>query len=164
MCESIQCIVYLSMNKYEIKENLFQTCQADIDQRINSIQEVLASIEESRNNETKSSVGDKYETGRSMMQLEEQKSRQQLFQANQVRLELIKIDIKRQTDKVEIGSLVETTSGNYFISVGIGKVRMDDILYYCISSRSPIGMKLMYKEKGDEIEFNGKKTRISGIH
>lgn len=149
---------------HEIKEKLFEVCKADIDKRIKSIQEVLMSIEESRNNETKSSVGDKYETGRSMMQMEEQKSRQQLFQANQVQLELMKIDIKRKTDKVETGSLVETTSGNYFISVGMGKVRLDDILYYCISSRSPIGMKLMHKEKGDEIEFNGKKIRLSGIH
>ena len=152
------------MNKYEIKERLFQACQADINQRINSIQEVLESIEESRNNETKSSVGDKYETGRSMMQMEEQKGRQQLFQANQVRLELMKIDIKRKLNKVETGSLVETTNGNYFISVGMGKVRLDDVLYYCISSRSPIGIKLMHKEKGDEVEFNGKKIRISGIH
>lgn len=151
-------------NADEIKEKLFQACQADIDQRINSIQEVLGSIEESRNNETKSSVGDKYETGRSMMQMEEQKSRQQLFQANQVRLGLMKIDIQRKSDKVESGSLVETTTGNYFISIGLGKVRIEDTIYYCVSSRSPIGMKLMHKKKGDEIEFNGKKIRIDGIH
>ena len=149
---------------YEIKEQLFRICEADIEKRIKSIDEVLKSIEESRNSETKSSAGDKYETGRSMMQMEEQKCRQQLFQANQVRLELMKIDIQRKSDKVEKGSLVETTNGNYFISIGIGRVRLDDVLYYCISSRSPIGMKLMHKEKGDEIEFNGRKIRVAGIY
>ncbi len=152
------------MNKYEIKEKLFQACQADLEKRINSIQEVLKSIEESRDNETKSSVGDKYETGRSMMQMEEQKSRQQLYQANQVRLELMRIDPQRKSRKVEAGSLVETTNGIYFISVGMGKVRVEDALYYCISSNSPIGMKLMNKVKGDEIEFNGRKIGIKGIY
>lgn len=151
-------------NTYEIKDKLFRLCEADIDKRIRTIQEVLISIEESRNNETKSSVGDKYETGRSMMQMEELKSRHQLFQANQVKLELMKIDPYKRSNKVETGSLVETTSGIYFISIGIGKFKIDAALYYCVSSSSPIGMRLMHKEKGDEVEFNGAQIIIRGIY
>ena len=149
--------------KNEIKEQLLKACEENIEKRIKSIREVLNSIEESRNNETKSSVGDKYETGRSMMQLEEEKSKSQLFEAYQLKQELVRIDVNKTSSKIEIGSLVETNRGNYYISIGLGKVRLVNELYYCISIKSPIGMKLMSKKVGDEIEFNGNKIEIRGI-
>ena len=152
------------MNKHDIKDKLYKACEVDIEKRIQSIQEVLRSVEESRNNETKSSAGDKYETGRSIMQMEEEKNRNQLFQTNQVRLALKKIDPQKKSDKVESGSLVETTSGNYFISTGIGKVKIEDQLYYCVSSNSPIGRRMMNKVRGEEVEFNGIKLVIREIY
>ena len=150
-------------NKYEIKDQLLKTCEEEIEKRIKSIKEVLKSVEESRNNETKSSVGDKYETGRSMMQMEEEKNKNQLYQAFRVKQELTKIDPGKISNKVEIGSLVETNKGNYYISIGIGKVKLDTGLYYCVSTSSPIGMKMMGKEIDDEIEFNGAKILIKGL-
>ena len=87
-------------NKNEIKARLLHACQENIEQRIASIQQVLNSIEESRNNETRSSAGDKYETGRAMMQIEEEKNRHQLFQAYQVMQELSKIDPLRVSKRV----------------------------------------------------------------
>jgi transcription elongation GreA/GreB family factor len=149
--------------KYEIKDQLLKTCEQEIERTIKSIHEVLKSVEESRNNETKSSVGDKYETGRTMMQMEEEKNKTQLFRAFQVKQELANIDPGRIHNKVEIGSLVETNKGNYYISIGIGKVRLDAGLYYCVSTGSPIGMKMMGKAIGDEIEFNGVKMLIKGL-
>ncbi len=81
--------------------------------------------------ETKSSAGDKYETGRSMMQLEQAKNRSFLLEAQQVKEELLKIETKSTSDKVRIGSPVETNKGNYYISVGISKVKLEGKLYYC---------------------------------
>ena len=150
-------------NKLKIKQRLFRACAEDVEKRINSIQKVLNSIEDSRNNETKSSAGDKYETGRAMMQIEEEKSKNQLFQIIKTKQELNKIDPGRKTVKVESGSLVETNKGNYFISIGIGKIQLDDELYYCLSKGSPMGVKLMGKEKGDEIDFNGSRIRIENV-
>jgi hypothetical protein len=146
-----------------IKQALYQRCFEDIEQRINVIEETLASIRESRNNETKSSAGDKYETGRAMMQIEEDKNRSQLAQAFEVKNELQKLDIDKKTIRVENGSLVYTSNGVYFISIGIGKVKLEDQLYYCVSRFSPIGMKLIGKRTGDEIEFNGNQIRIVKI-
>lgn len=151
-------------NKNEIKERLLNACKENIEQRIASIQKVLNSIEESRNNETKSSVGDKYETGRTMMQIEEEKNKHQLFEAYQVRQVLTKIDPRRVSSKVEIGSLVETNKGNYYLSVGLGKISLENEWYYCLSSKSPIGMKMLNKAIGDEFEFNGATLVIKGIY
>ena len=65
----------------ELKQAAFDFCKSMILKRIQTIEAVLLSLEESRSNESKSSVGDKYETGRTMLQLEEEKNKTQLLDA-----------------------------------------------------------------------------------
>lgn len=151
-------------NKLEIKHALYRACRQQIEQRIDTIEKRLEMIAESLNSETKSSVGDKYETGRAMMQMEEEKSRAQLLEAGKVKQELLKIDPGKQVDRAEPGSLVTTTNGEYYIAVGIGKIRLDDQVYYCISIDSPIGQQLSHKVVGAEIKFNTVKMKILEIH
>lgn len=68
---------------------------------------------EARDNDSKSSVGDKYETNRAMMQIELEKNNRQLAQYLKQKKELSDIDINKTFDKVEFGSLVLTNQGNY---------------------------------------------------
>ena len=49
------------------KEQVLQHCQEMIDGQIAELSNEIAKVEESAANETKSSMGDKYETGREMM-------------------------------------------------------------------------------------------------
>ena len=144
----------------EIKKELYRLCLESIEQRILGIKSELISIEESRNNETKSSAGDKYETGRAMMQMEEEKSRMQLGKTNQLRLELIEIELEVANNKITKGSLVITDKGKYFISVGLGKLKIKEEVYYCISTASPIGMLLRGKGVGDSVEFGERRIQI----
>jgi transcription elongation GreA/GreB family factor len=147
-------------SRFEIKKELYKACEDHVEKRLSTISKTFKSIEESRSNETKSSVGDKYETGRAMLQLEEEKSRRQLLEIRQVKNELGKIDLNRKAVEAELGSLVTTNKGEYYISIGIGKVKIEDGVFYCLSPGSPIGSKLLGKEVGDEIEFNGNKIEI----
>lgn len=148
----------------EIKRKLFYLCQQNIEGKINVIEERLKAIKDSRDNETKSSVGDKYETGRAMMHLEEENMRVQLSLANKIRQELLKINIERKFDSIEPGSLVSTSNGDYFISVGIGPLSLDSKIFYCISIKSPMGNELRNKSVGDEFEFNGKRISVEEIN
>lgn len=147
----------------KLKQAAFDYCNNYITDRINTIQEVLSSISESRNNESKSSVGDKYETGRAMLHLEEEKNQTQLLQLMESKNILATINIERKYDKTELGSLVVTNSGNYFIAIGIGKIKMGNEVIYSISLESPIGQVLKNKQEGAEILFNQKKIRIQQI-
>lgn len=147
-----------------IKQELHTYCLLQIEKQIKSIEQTLQSITESRNNETKSSAGDKYETGRAMMQMEEEKAKGQLMQAFQVQKELQQIDPLKKSNQVEIGSLVQTNKGTYFISIGMGKIKLDNGLFYAISVQSPIGNKLLGKTVGNSIEFNGTKINILGVY
>ncbi len=150
--------------KLQIKEALYKACEEDTEKRINVLEQNLKSIAESRNNETKSSVGDKYETGRAMLQIDEENSKTQLLQALRVKNQLSKINWSKESRIVELGSLVVTTNGHYYISIGIGKITLYNQHYYCISAISPIGQKMMNKAVGDEIEFNGTQVIIKEIH
>ena len=56
-----------------IKQTLYNFCVTYINQRMATAQQAIHTAQASANEETKSSAGDKYETGRAMMQLEIEK-------------------------------------------------------------------------------------------
>lgn len=148
----------------EIKAALHQSCAEDIARRIAVITQNLTSIDASRSSETKSSAGDKFETGRAMLHLEEQNNQRQLTEILQVKHELGRVDPTHSSERVQIGSLVTTDRGTYYLAVGLGKVTLDKQLYYCLSPQSPIGRLLLHKAPGDEITFNGRTIRIVEVH
>lgn len=150
-------------NSKDIKSALYQHCQKQLQDKIHMLQSALKSIAEARDNETKSSVGDKYETGRAMMQLEEEKYRTQLAQVIQSKTILDRIDIMQVAEIVKSGSLVETDSGWYFLTIAIGKVKQENRTYFVISTESPIGRLLLHKKVGDQVEFQGRKLAILNI-
>lgn len=146
-----------------LKESIFKQIIKIIDERIESAKQAIQSAKESRDNETKSSVGDKYETGRAMMQMELEKNRVQLNIALKLKNELEKINLHKKFDSVEYGSLVTTSNGIYFISIGIGKLEVENETVYCISLASPIGKILHNKKAGDTFKFQGKELTIAKI-
>ena len=52
------------------KKQLYDLCQAVVQQRIDTARHAMTAAQESANEEGKSSAGDKYETGRAMAQIE----------------------------------------------------------------------------------------------
>ena len=56
-----------------LKQNIYSQCLLILNQKIEELNSALATATESANNETKSSAGDKHETARAMMQLEQEK-------------------------------------------------------------------------------------------
>ena len=118
---------------------------------------------ESRDNDTKSSAGDKYETGRAMMQLEMDKNEAQKSKILNLKRELSRINVQKEYSKAEFGSLIASNQGNYFISVGIGKMELANKIYYSVSLVSPIGKLLHNKKVGDKFLFQKKEFVINSI-
>ena len=146
-----------------IKEALVSQIIKSLDVKIDLLKKAIESAKESRDNETKSSVGDKYETGRTLMQMEVEKNRIQLTKNEKLKTELLKIDVNKKHEKVEFGSLVKTSQFNYFISVAIGKENIDNETFFCISLASPVGKLLQNKKAGDIVLFQGKHIEITEI-
>lgn len=134
-----------------------------LNQKIELLKLDIASTIESRNSDTKSSAGDKFETGRAMMQMELEKNEVQLNKTEKIKRELSNIDVNRICTKGEFGSLVSTTQGNYFLSLALGKVMVNNTSYFAISLAAPIGQMLQHKKEGDSFEFQGNKISILSI-
>jgi len=147
-----------------IKQALYNACREHIEERVTEIRRKLTAIEEAQNNETKSSAGDKYETGRTMMHIEAQNANIQLAQALDTKRKLLSIKYDKEYTQVGAGSLVATDKGSYFVAIGIGRVTLEGSRYFCISPESPIGRLLIGKRIGEEIVFNDNHFIIKEIY
>ena len=151
------------LNPKEIKELIISRLHEIVGNKIDIAKSAVESAKESRNSDTKSSAGDKHETGRAMMQIELEKNEIQLSKALELKQELNKINILKNSDKVEFSSLVLTDQGKYFISIGIGKLEINKEVYYAISLASPIGKLLQSRTMGDKIQFQEREITIIEI-
>ena len=148
------------MDKFEIKQALLEEVEELIYQKISVFQKMMDDAQDSANNETKSSAGDKFETGRAMMHLERDKNAKQLSEARKLELFLSQIKADRFFDRVSFGSVVQTDFGNYFISIAAGRIIVDGKKYFAISPQAPLAKEMMRKEKGETISFNDKPIKI----
>ncbi len=146
-----------------LKQVLQEKMQMQIDEQIAAFNQALASIEESKRNETKSSAGDKFETGRAMMQREQDKVQSQLDQLKTTKSLLKQIPTSKKAKEGSIGAVLITDKGNFYISVSLGKIMVKDTQYYVISPEAPLARIMMGKKAGDEVEFRGRKYEVREV-
>lgn len=146
-----------------MKSELLEFCWNHLDGKTESIKKNLYVLRESLNSETKSSAGDKHETGRAMVQLEQEKLGKQLLELERTKVVLQKVDIRKQGEKIRLGSLVKTSSAIYFIAISVGVFKLKSESIFCISANSPMARLLLGKEANDTYTFKGEQHRILEI-
>ena len=104
-----------------LKKELYKKCETFVNKRLQTVEDIISSNQKALQTETKSSAGDKHETGRAMLQLEMEKAGQQLAGISQMKLILAKINILKKSEVAHLGSVVETGFANYFLSISTGK-------------------------------------------
>lgn len=146
------------------KENIITTAQKLLNSKLVELEKAIFNVQNAANEESKSSMGDKYETGRAMAQndramLENQKN------------ELLKdistfenINFEQETEFVKSGSLVQTSIGYILVSVSLGKIVEGGLNVMLISSASPLGTELSGKKVRDTVTMNGRSIQILGIY
>ncbi|MXV16595.1 3-oxoacyl-ACP synthase [Hufsiella ginkgonis] len=146
-----------------IKEQLYQYCLEYTEVRIAEAKRAIAEVQEASRSETKSSAGDKYETGRAMIQQEIDRNQAQLYEAGKLKAVLDQLSSTGQTNVVHAGSLVITDRGNFYIAISAGKTVIDGQDYYTISLASPLGAKLAGLVIGKQALLNGKCFRVKEV-
>ncbi|MDX1721081.1 MAG: transcription elongation factor [Salegentibacter mishustinae] len=143
-----------------IKKRLYKACEAYVEERIKRIEDAMAGLESDLENETKSSAGDKYETGREMINLEINKLAEQLQQFKNLRNTLNVAKSRTNNGFAQLGTAVKTNMANYFIAIPADRIIVDGEEYFAIGTNSPIAQLLLHKKAGEEITFNGKSAEI----
>ena len=144
------------------KEKVIQAATSALEEKITITQKEMQAAQASANEETKSSAGNKYETGRAMSQNERDRHAQKLAQLLQMKKALISIKLEPY-EKVQIGSLVQTESAIYFLATGLGIIHVENQKVAVISAASPVGQAIIDKKEGDKFSLMQKAELILRI-
>jgi hypothetical protein len=135
-----------------------------LEERMQVAWNAMEAAQESANDQGKSSMGDKYETSRSMGQLDRNMHARQYEQVRLERLILERINQQEVSSRSAVGSLLETTAGWFFIAVSLGTIKIEDETVLAVSSSSPVGASLLGKEAGSKFEFMKKQHDILALY
>jgi hypothetical protein len=147
----------------EIKKQLYEMCQQYLLRRIQTAEDAIRSAQSSANDETKSSAGDKYETGRAMMQLEIEKNTVQLAETMKLKRMLDQLKYDKVSEVIQPGSLVITDQGNFFIAISVGMLTLKNEVYAAVSPGSPIGTKLLGLQENSSVTFGNKVYTVTQV-
>ncbi|NEN25490.1 GreA/GreB family elongation factor [Cryomorpha ignava] len=147
----------------KIKEALSSAMLHILNQRIDESKAAIDSAIESRNTATKSSAGDKHETGRALMQIEIDNQKKQVANSILLKSTLAQIPLDTNTHTIDFGSLVETSQGFFYLSVSLGKVELSGGVYFTVSPSTPLAQALIGAKLGDTITFQNRSYEILSI-
>ncbi len=141
-----------------LKAKLIKACMEQIDSKIAILNSEFKAYQLSVANETKSTAGDKHDTARSMMQMEQEKMGSQLKDLTHQKSILQSIE-NSQGDKIG-GKIIRTDQGNFFISVFAKPVLIDNEEFFPVSAVSPIGKLLLLSKPGSTFSINQKTYKV----
>ncbi len=150
-------------NQLRIKKTLYSECKNYVESKIEQINKALEELQQSANLETKSSMGDKYETGRASIQLEMEKYSHQLNEFAGLKKILFHINADKIYESVQPGCIVYTNNSNYFIAINAGELEVENEKYLTISLASPLGKELYKRISGDKFNFRNKDFEINKV-
>ena len=100
---------------------------------------------DSRNSDTKSSAGDKFETSREMAQIEIHKIETEILKTQQFFTDLAS----------KASQLIITDKGAFLILIPFGKLMVSGTEVFCISNSAPITKQLVNTEISANFEYRG---------
>ena len=146
------------------KEKIHALALTHLLDKIKELQGLIADTQESGNNETKSSAGDKHETSRAHAQIETERLSKQLSELNQQYMRLKNIPLSPQS-RIQLGSYIITEKGHYFMTVGMGSITTPHGKCFLISPQSPVGTSLIGKQANEAFEMpNGVKNKVLAVY
>ena len=147
------------------RQGIFDGLCAELDQNLNNRRGHLHSLRESLGSETKSSAGDKHETGRAMIH-----SEQARVQDSVNRLEAMLSKLRQYAavigpiQRVSPGALVETTGPWVLVGVPMGKVQLPDALVLCVGAEAPLAQQWHGAQPGDQVVLGSQQLTIQAIY
>ena len=148
----------------DLKQKTHARCHKLLNSKIQELSAILQSLSESASKDTKSSAGDKHETARAMIQIEQEAVGKQLSEVVAQKSVLDKIDPAVTSSQIMKGSLVKTNKGYLFLSIALGKIAVDKEAVLVISPGSPLGIKLAGLRLDETASVNGTGYKVESIY
>ena len=147
----------------EFKLKVHHACEKVVLEKRKLLSQQLDSARLSANSETKSSAGDKHETGRALAQLEQENLAKQFSFLERLESDLSQLKSDLISEKVEKGALVKTDKMTLYFGVALGEIKVEDISVFAISTASPIGKIELFNTIGESFVVNSNTHNINQI-
>lgn len=149
------------MDNQVTKQNLFDKCKAIQLEHLKNIETAMKEAQASANEYSQGA--DLYDSNKMQMIGKRDMYASQL-EGEALQLETLnRIDLSIKHVIVEFGSVIITSSQKLFISVGLGKVKVENEDYYAISPKVPFYEAMVGLKAGDSFKFRDKKIKILDI-
>jgi len=147
--------------KLEFKKKLYDRCLEILEERAETARKQMNEVQEDANEAEQEH--DVFDGSRSELLRKRDIYAEQLQKAVDEIQILKKVSFDDITEQVEFGAVVITNKQKMFIALGLGKVTLNDDIYYVISKDVPIYKAMEGLKKGDEFEFNNMKFTIKDL-
>ena len=135
------------------KADVITALQTQLELKLAYQKDTLQAAIISRNSDTKSSAGDKFETSREMAQIE----------ITKIEAEILKTQQFIQHLTTNIAQLVITDKSIFCITIAFGKLIVSGTEVFCISNSAPISKQLVNTEISANFEYRGVAYNILDI-
>lgn len=139
------------------KKDIKTFCLESIDGMISEFSASIKEIQLGMFEETKSSVGDKFETTRTQYQREIERLTIQLANSHTTKISILSMGDSKSLAVGE-GSLIQLKSGTnspmIYLAAAMGNLKFNGESLHVISLQSPLGIALIGRKKGDSFKFN----------
>ena len=148
-----------------MREIILKHLMGHVDKDLEEAKARMASLKESLGAESKSSAGDKHETGRAMIHLEQERVQETVGRLEHMRGVLVQRATQgKAIQRVSPGALVETTGPWVLVGVPLGKVQLPDALVLCVGVEAPLAQQWHGAQPGDQVVLGSQELTIQAIH
>src|SRR5690606_36045709 len=136
------------------KTKLVKTVKERLAAKAATLDELIRQTQEA-NSETKSSMGDKYETSREMVAQEIRNLQRQLSEVHNQMDALVRLN-SAPSKSVELGALVETGAGIFYISAPVGQLEVAGKKIMTLSPEAPLVKAMQGCTPGGTFSINNR--------
>lgn len=145
-----------------LKQQLLAECLRIQNTQIQTAKSAMDEAQQSAN-EHQGALEDKFESFREACQIQRDMFAKQLDEAIFSLSILRRIVATKENKIVMLGSVIYTNLENFFISVSLGEITVNEEKFFAISAMSPLFKAMANKAEGEEFTFRDKKYRIEKI-
>lgn len=150
-------------NRAAYKERLLKSSLDFLSKKIDEVDKSLKDLQSSANQESRSSMGDKYETGRSMALLEKEKLHS-LYENLTSQYKILSQIKPKVSEKVESGTIIFTKGNLFLVSVPLGNIEFEGKKIFLLSPTAPLATAVSGLKEGDPYVFQGKREKIEELY
>ena len=152
----------MSVNQ-QFKEAVFEKVLALQSAKVQALGKEINANRENLSSSTKSSAGDKHETGRAMLQLEQEKLGRSYAEAEKLMQLLLRVPFEKSYAQIKVGSLFATQKGLFLLAASFGKIEHEKQEIFVLGAAAPMSQIVLGKSAGEEVEFRGDRICISAV-